>query len=207
MKTWLSILPADASGRSAFLRCEDGSRQAGLEQALRRGIHGPPEVKREEKNLFLGQYRERVLIALTLRQIAEKGTYPAVEKAMRDPLAHRLVISSQADLQAAGDYIRLAADRHLDFTTTSSPDFRGDIGLVVVAKEAVEREAILVEDRARALTKTGIPAPLVEAVGEKICPRCYDLIKVKAPDELQNYRQLGLLDRILGVPCPADCPE
>lgn len=186
-----------------LLYCKDGSRETGLDDALRWGLHGPPELKGDEKKYYLGQFRERVLLALTLGQVAEKGTYPAVEQAMRDPRARRLVISSQADLQAAHEYIRLAAAVGLAFTTISSPKARGEIGLVVVADEAVEQEEVLVEDRAAVLAKKGLPPPLVAAVGEKICPTCYKLMRSKAPEETANYRQLGLADRILGLTCPA----
>lgn len=193
------------SGKVGLLQCKDGSRETGLEQTLRFGMHGPPELKKEEKKLFLGQFRERVLIALTFSQIAEKGMYPAVEQAIRDPRARRLVISAQADLEAAREYIQLAAAHNLSFTTTSSPDFQGEIGLVVVAAVAVGQEEVLVADRAQVLAQKGLPPSLVEAVGEKVCPTCYNLIQEKAPEETANYRRLTLMDRILGAPCFA-CP-
>ncbi len=180
-------------------------RDSSLEQALRQGIYGPREIKKEEKNLFLGQYRERVLKALTFAQIAEKGTYPAVRQAIRDPRARRLIVSSEADLEAARDYIRLAARCQLAFTTTSSPDLKGDIGLVVAAGEAVDEEEILVPNRRTELQSKGIPDALIDAAGEKVCPACYRLLREKAPGEAAHYRRAGILDRLLGVPCPA-CP-
>jgi uncharacterized protein YueI len=194
------------AGIGVMLQCKDGTGKTDLEQTLRFGMHGPPELKREEKKHFLGQFRERVLIALTFGQIAEKGTYPAVERAIRDPRARRLVISGQADLEAAREYIQLASTHNLSFTTTSSPDFQGEIGLVVVAGVAVDLAEVLVEDRAQALAQKGLPPALVEAVGEKICPSCSRLIREKAPEEATNYRRLGLMDRILGVPCLSCSP-
>lgn len=36
-----------------------------------------------EKNVFLGEYKERVICALTKEEVEEKFIYPEVEKAVR----------------------------------------------------------------------------------------------------------------------------
>ncbi len=173
-----------------------------LKTTLQAGIHGPPQLKKEEKRWLLGQFRERVLKALTFKQIEEIGTYPEVKEALLDPRAHRLIISSKVNLKAAREYIQLARKKEMPFTTTSSPDFMGDIGLIVVAKEAVEEEEILVPNREEKLKEKGVPIEIIKAVGQKICPACYELLLEKAPEEALNYKKAGFLDKLLGLPCP-----
>lgn len=172
-----------------------------LEQILLTGIHGTPELKREERRLLLGIFRERVLKTLTFAQIAEPGTYPEINDAIRDPRAKRLLISRKANLAAAAEYIRLAREQGLAFTTVDSPEYKGNVGLVVAAEEAVDVEDITVPDRSQILQRLGIPQSIINAKGKKICPQCWNLLKEKAPQELNNYKKMSWLDKLLGIEC------
>ena len=172
-----------------------------LERHVQAGLHGPPQLKKEERRQFLGQFRERILKALTFAQVAEKGTYPEIRAALQDIRAERLVISRRADLSAAGEYIRLARKNGLSFTTVDSPRYEGDIGLVVASGTAVDEENILVPSRRERLLAKGLPPELIDAAEEKICPSCLRLLREIAPEELPNYRPLTFLDRILNRPC------
>lgn len=113
-----------------------------LEKALERGIYGTPELKKEEKKAYLGNFRERVLKALTKKQIEEPGTYKEILDAIRDPRAKRLVITNDVQLSFAMDYINLAKQNNLEFTLVNGQNFTGDIGLVVVSDTAVDVENI-----------------------------------------------------------------
>jgi uncharacterized protein YueI len=115
-----------------------------LQQILAAGIYGDPELKREERLRYLGEFRERVLKALTFDQIAEPGTYPEIEEALKDKRARKLVVSQKAKLDEAREYIRLARACGLQFTMVNNPDLRGDIGLVVVSDDAVDEPCIFV---------------------------------------------------------------
>lgn len=182
-------------------------KESALERSTWFALHGPPELRKGEKRRYLGNFRERVLKALTFDQILEKGTYPEVEEALKDKRARKLVISRKVDLNAARDYINLARKKGLTFVTVDSPEFIGDIGLVVVADDAVDVEDIMVERRSERLRKRGIPEALINAVGERVCPRCYRLISERAPEEKGRYRVISPLERLLGAKCPGCSPD
>lgn len=181
----------------------NNNNKSQLEKTILRGIHGTPELKREEKNKYLGEFRERVIKALTIDQVHEQGTYPEILEAIRHPKANKLVISRKVDLDYARDYIQLARDEGLSFKTVASPSFKGDVGLVVVSDEAVDIENIGIPDRAKRLLEQGLPENLVKARGNLICDSCFHLLEEKAPEELNNYRKLNLLDKIMGKKCTA----
>lgn len=176
--------------------------KSALEKALLAGIHGPPELKRQEKRHLLGQFRERVLKALTFDQVAEPGTYPEINAAIEHPKARKLIVSRRADLAAAAEYIRMARARGLAFTTVHEPDFQGDIGLVVAADEAVDQQEILVPTRTEKLSRLGVPSPVIEAAGKPLCKACRQLLAQKAPEELVNYPALAWYHKLLGRRCP-----
>ncbi len=116
-----------------------------LEEMIARGIQGDPELKKDERRKYLGEFRERVLKALTFEQIAEPGTYPEIREAMKDERAKKLIISQQADLNEAREYIQLARKRGLKFTVVDNPEYTGNIGLVVVSDKAVDVKDIMVK--------------------------------------------------------------
>ncbi len=187
---------------------QEAIREAGdkslLEQKAFVGIHGGVELKKGEKNRFLGEFKERVLRALRFDQVEEVGVYSEIITSIKDKEAKRLIIDSRVDLEAARDYINLAREYNLDFKKVSSSDFKGNIGLVVVSDHAVNRDDIYVEDRIERLIKKGIPKSLIQAKGEKICGDCYRLIEEKAPEELRNYKKFTWIDRLLGKKCSGE---
>ncbi|MDD4657877.1 MAG: YueI family protein [Eubacteriales bacterium] len=182
---------------------DDGfSNKSSLEQALLAGIYGPPELKKEERQYFLGQFRERVIKVLTFEQIAEPGTYPEIQEAMAHPLARRLIISRRAILAASNEYLHLARKHNLAFTTVDNPEYKGPVGLVVAAEQAVDAKEITIPSRRERLLAAGIPEAVIEATGQRLCKPCLELLKEKAPQEVKNYRRENFVDRLLGNQCP-----
>jgi uncharacterized protein YueI len=113
-----------------------------LEKALERGMYGVPELKQEEKNAHLGCFRERVIKALTKKQVEEPGIYKEILEAIKDPRAKRLIVTNDVKLSFAMDYINLAQKNNLEFTLVNGQNFTGEIGLVVVSDTAVDVEDI-----------------------------------------------------------------
>ena len=181
---------------------DNSTDKSSLEKALLAGIYGPPELKKEERRYFLGQFRERVIKVLTFEQVAEPGTYPEIREAMAHPLARRLIISRRANLSAAKDYVHLARKRQLEFTTVDSPDFKGPVGLVVAAVKAADEEVISIPSRRERLLALGIPQEVIDSPGQNLCKTCMDLLREKAPEEVRNYRRGNFIDRFLGNECP-----
>lgn len=184
------------------MRTKQFSDKSPLEQSIFVGLKGAPELKREERRHLLGQFRERVIKVLTFEQIAEPGTYPEINQAIAHPKARRLLISRKANISSAAEYIRLARKFNLSFTTVDLPEYKGPIGLVVAADEAIDQEEIVVPNRAQRLIAAGIPKEIVDAKGKGLCADCLQLLKKVTPEEVKNYRQLSIMDKLLNNHCP-----
>lgn len=172
-----------------------------LEEKVIEGVYGKKEIKKEERNLFLGEYLERVISYLSHKQVIEKGIYPEIFEAIKHPEAKKLIIDRNVDLSAANEYIKLASENGLLFKRVDSPDFKGDVALVVVSDHAVDIKKREVLTRADSLQARGISDKIIENVGAKLCNDCYRQLEEKAPAELINYRKLNLIDRLLGIEC------
>lgn len=173
-----------------------------LEKALSAGLHGAPELGRDEKKRYLGEFRERVFKTLSRKQVVEPGVYPAISEALKDKRVHRMVINGDIDFHLTDKYSKLARKAEKEVTIVSDPEFTGDTGLVLVGKEALDVEVIAVEDRKTSLARAGVPEKVIEAAGKKLCEKCLKQVLEAAPEEKPNYGQINLVDSLCGEHCP-----
>lgn len=176
-------------------------KKSKLEEKLIEGIYGKKEIKKSERNRYLGEYKERVITYLTFDQILEPGIHPEILDAVKDPEAVKLIINRKVNLSAANNYVKLAAENKLLFKRVDSPDFAGDIALVVVSDHAVDSNDRKVLSRIERLKYKGISDKIIENPGKKLCEKCWNELKNKAPEELVNYQKISLFDKIMGVRC------
>ncbi|MFW6409421.1 MAG: YueI family protein [Halanaerobiales bacterium] len=172
-----------------------------LEKKVMEGIHGQPELKKGEKDRFLGQFAERVIRYLSYKQVKEDGIYPEIMEALRHPQAAKLLVSRDVDLEQANEYIKLARDKDLTFRRVDSPELKGEVALVVAADEAVNIQKKEVQDRREKLQNLGIPDSIIDNTGGALCPSCWSMLEEKAPEELINYRKINFLEKLLGSKC------
>jgi uncharacterized protein YueI len=173
-----------------------------LEQALLAGIHGAPELKHDEKLLYLGEFKERVIKKLTEGQVTEKAIYPEIFQALQDRKADQLVINGSINSSYITKYKELATRLHKTYTVRSDMAFQGDTGLLVISDQAVEKQDMDVENRRDRLQRLGVSTALIEAAGQKVCKECLSKITAADENERINYQQLTWIDRLAGDRCP-----
>ena len=172
-----------------------------LEKAVFHGAHGTPELKKDEKNRFLGEFAERVICYLDYKQLIEPGIYPEVIDAIKRTEAKKLVISREVELNQAQDYIKIARDNGLKFKRVDSPEHKGEVSLIVASDKAVNVKEKSIMDRTKKLKKKGIPDNIIDGVGKKLCPDCWNLLKEKAEEELINYKKMSWIEKLTGDKC------
>jgi len=176
-------------------------KKSRLEEKVIQGVYGKKQLKKEERKRFLGELEERVIRYLTIDQVMEKGTYPEILEAIKYPEAKKLIIDRDIELSAANDYIRLAVENNLLFKRVHSPDFKGDIALIVVSDHAVELDNRKVLSRTERLQERGISDKIIRNPGARLCEKCWLSLEAKAPEELDNYKKIGFIDKIIGTKC------
>ena len=121
------------------------SNKSELERTISTGISGPPELKKEEKALYLGVFKERVLKVLTKRQVSETKVYTEIVQALKDIRAKKLLIRGDLQFTVRHKYQQKARELGIKYTSVFDPSLKGDIGLVVASDDAVDVEDISVE--------------------------------------------------------------
>lgn len=172
-----------------------------LEKTVFHGAHGSPELKKDEKNRFLGEFAERVICYLNYEQLLESGIYPEVINAIKSSEAKKLVISRGVELNQAQDYIKIARENGLKFKRVDSPEHKGEISLIVASDKAVHVKNKSIMDRTKKLKKKGIPDNIIDGVGKKLCSDCWKLLEKKAEGELINYRKISWIEKLAGEKC------
>jgi len=182
---------------------EQWQQKSELEKTVAGGIHGTPELKRAEKSVYLGEFRERIISMLTKQQVAETAIYPEIVKALQDKRAARMIISGDINRSLTDKYQTLAIRMKKPYMLKHDTRFRGETGLIVVSDQAVDIEDIEVVDRKTRLQRLGLPESLINAARRKVCGKCYAAIMAADADEAINYRKLTFWDRLAGEKCSA----
>ncbi|NLL48167.1 MAG: YueI family protein [Firmicutes bacterium] len=117
-----------------------------LENAIQAGIHGTPQLRPDEKRRYLGFFRERVIQAVTFQQILTPQGMQVMEEAMKDVRGVELVIHKRARTRAMPLIVQ-ARKQGLDFTIVSNPNLKGEVAVLLVARDAVDVPVLYAEQK------------------------------------------------------------
>jgi uncharacterized protein YueI len=174
-----------------------------LERTALSSLHGPPELKKQEKRKYLGVFRENVMIRLSMQQVKEPGVYPEVLQSLRDKRSAVLIANGMIDTAITKKYQALARKTGKSYKVVAGDEYDPDAGIVVASRDAVNREKVEPENRTLRLRRLGATDRLIQSAGKKVCRRCLQQILAADPTEQINYKTIGLIDRIAGDTCPA----
>lgn len=172
-----------------------------LEKTAREGAFGPTELKKGEKNRYLGEYAERIIAFLTEEQIKDKALYPEIKEALKFKEAAKLIIRGDIAKTHISDYIKWAREAGVSFNRKNSPDFRGDVALAVAGKDAVSQQLGQIPAREEKLQKKGLSDNIIRNAGTSLCSDCWKELMEKAPEEKINYKKAGIFDKLTGTGC------
>lgn len=180
---------------------KNNNGESKLEKTARAGAFGAKEIKKSEKNRFLGEYEERVITYLTEKQIKEEALYPEIKEALKNKEAAKLIIRGDIAKKHISDYIKWARQEGVRFNRKNSPEFRGNIVLAVAGKKAVSQQFGSIPDRKEKLQNKGLSDNIIENAGSLLCSDCWKELMEKAPEEKVNYKKAGIFDKLTGTSC------
>jgi uncharacterized protein YueI len=115
--------------------------------ALDRGLYGSPEIKPEERNIFLTTIIERIYLALTKNQVIHKGMYDEVVRLFAEKRDIHLYINGNLTYNNYANYIKEANKNNVRFTIVSA-DKKTPFGLVVATdNKAINQQDIFIKDK------------------------------------------------------------
>ena len=157
-----------------------------------------------EKNSFLGEYKERVLAALTFDEVNEKGIYNEIEKALGDKEAKKMIVSREVDFKCIKKYLDMAKSKHISCKMMDNLLNTGEVCLVVASDDALNHplENPIVESKIEKIREKDLPDIYYKAMGNKLCSFHSDIIEKEIPEYKDYYGKIEFLDSLFGTKCP-----
>lgn len=120
------------------------------EDYIKRHLFTQSQIKPDERRAFLGNYRDRVALALTIQQLRASRTLPMVTQILKRYPQYRLYLNGRMGETLIQRYLQLALKLDYPFTILTQKGIRKtpelqetDFGLVVAAKDAASRKLII----------------------------------------------------------------
>lgn len=160
-----------------------------------------------EKNYFLGEFKENVILAVKKQELDGKILREVVEVMKRED-AILLKISRNVPLKKVKVYIDEAEKIGIKYRLVDGLSFVGDVGLVVVSKLSFDNENkdVILEKRSQPYKDLGLPACFSEHEGKRLCKRHFTMLTDKIPLYAERFDKLDIIDKIMGKKCPI-CEE
>lgn len=111
------------------------ANQSELGRTLEAESQGVPQLRRRERSQLLGQFRERVLWGITRHGLEPKVVHQGFLAALDGHDGERLLIRADCTSKAM-HYVQAAIRKGVPFTFVQSPEFTGDVAMVLVAEKA-----------------------------------------------------------------------
>lgn len=112
-----------------------------LERTIEYAIRGAPQIKADEKRKWLGEFRERVILGLTIEQSHMKEAPDCVEDALKHNMADVIIVNQNMTAEMMSKYMRLAQNTGKRFKSVATNNEEA-MGVVVASDKAVEIENV-----------------------------------------------------------------
>ncbi|MDR0922096.1 MAG: YueI family protein [Lactobacillales bacterium] len=121
-----------------------------VQERLEQGMYGTPKIKPDELKKYMGTYRERVFLTMTIEEMKNDAYTLALEKELdNEEETVSLNLNGEMDTDLQTKYIKLAKQYDITFTLVNNdvkntPD---SLGLVLYGKEAVNVSVVDVAEK------------------------------------------------------------
>lgn len=110
-----------------------------VEDYIKSHMYGNPQIKPDEKRAFLGNFKERVALALTVGQLRNAQTEALVAKVMKRYPQYHLYLNARLSQSFITTYMGLAVKMNYPFTIITQETMRvkngdlaeADMGLTI----------------------------------------------------------------------------
>lgn len=161
-----------------------------------------------ERDQYLEEFKENIIVSLNKKDIESGIIYPEIVEAMHEPDAVLLKMRRDIPLKFLKPYIEVAEKINLRFTLIDALNFVGDVGLVVVSKDAMDNKNndVVLDTIEQKFKNAGLSEAYPKNFGKKICRKHYKLLSERLPLFKGSFKEFSFMDKILGHVCPI-CEE
>jgi len=120
-----------------------------IQDYLDKGMYGAPQIKPDEQRKYLGTFRERVFLALTINEMKEQKHVKYFEQELKKQPDYHVLINGNVDMEDQLNFISVAQKCNCSFTVVETKQQEPDnpLGLVYAADEAINQEMISLSEK------------------------------------------------------------
>ncbi|WP_461215091.1 DUF1694 domain-containing protein [Lacticaseibacillus sp. GG6-2] len=97
-----------------------------LNQFIKAKALGIPTIKPDEKRAFLGNFRERVAMAVTVRQLHDPRIFAMLDTVLSKYPQYRIYLNGRMSQELITQYMQQAIAHHYQFTVMAQTGMRVD---------------------------------------------------------------------------------
>jgi uncharacterized protein YueI len=157
-----------------------------------------------DRTRYLGEFKERVIVALTKEQVAEDEIYIEVANAMKNREATKMIFSREVPLEKIERYIKKAEEAQIQHKSVDGLLYFGDVGLIIVADDALKApiEDVFVKRIADKFSEKRLNPIYYQSFNKKICQFHLKVIKEEMQEYKDEYQEISFVDKLFGMKCP-----
>lgn len=120
-----------------------------LQQHLDKGRYGSPKINPDEQRKYLGTFRERCLVSMTVREMSNQTDCEHLLMEIKKYPEGKLLINGEVAEKVQQAFIKLASKNAVDFTIVNDATVENEdsIGALLVTDHAVNEEIIDIEEK------------------------------------------------------------
>lgn len=157
-----------------------------------------------DRTRYLGEFKERVIVALTKEQVAEDEIYIEVANAMKNREATKMIFSREVPLEKIERYIKKAEEAQIQHKSVDGLLYFGDVGLIIAADDALKApiEDVFVKSIADKFSEKRLNPIYYQSFNKKICQFHLKVIKEEMQEYKDEYQEISFVDKLFGMKCP-----
>lgn len=124
--------------------------KTGTQQRLENAIYGTPKIKPDEQRKYLGTFRERVCLTISVAELKEQDWSSAIVEEINRQIGQVMFLNGNLPDNILRPYIKLASQNNFPFTLKTEPEYRTNpdsLAVVIAAKSAVYQSPVDVKKR------------------------------------------------------------
>lgn len=111
-----------------------------VNERLKNEIYGQPKIKPDEQRRYMGTFRERVWLTISIQEIQEHDWTAAFQKELQKHLDCLVIINGNIDDRYTSKYLTLANQLQVDFTIKTGAEIKtgaDNLAIVLTDHKAV----------------------------------------------------------------------
>lgn len=131
--------------------------KSAAQQRIDNAIYGTPKIKPDEQRKYLGTFRERVCLTISVQELRKQNLTTALTAELERGIGELVFINGNLPHAEIRPYIQAATSNNAQFTLKTDPEFKtadDSLAVVVAAKTAVYQSPVDVLKRYPDLNQT-----------------------------------------------------